>query len=36
MEGHLNNIDLRNIVEMTDETVLQDQAACSGGNCEIV
>jgi ribonucleoside-diphosphate reductase alpha chain len=29
MEGHLNNIDLRNIVEMTDETVLQDQAACA-------
>ena len=36
MEGHLNNIDLRNIVEMTDETVLQDQAACAGGACEIV
>jgi ribonucleoside-triphosphate reductase len=36
MESHLNNIDLKNIVEMTDETALQDQAACAGGACEIV
>ena len=32
----LNNIDLKNIVEMTDATVLQDQAACAGGACDIV
>ena len=36
MESHLNNINLKNIVEMTDETALQDQAACAGGACEIV
>jgi len=36
MESHLNGIDLKQIVEMTDETDLQDQAACAGGACEIV
>ena len=36
MESHLNNIDLRKIIEMTDETDLKDQAACAGGACEIV
>ena len=36
MESHLNNIDLKQIVEMTDETDLKDQAACVGGACEIV
>jgi len=36
MESHLNNINLRNIVEMSDETDLKDQAACAGGACEIV
>ena len=36
MESHLNNINLKNIVEMTDETALQEQAACAGGACEIV
>ncbi len=36
MESHLNNINLKNIVEMTDETDLKDQAACAGGLCEIV
>ena len=36
MESHLNNIDLKKIVEMTDETDLKDQAACAGGACEIV
>ena len=36
MESHLNNIDLKQIVEMTDETALQDQAACAGGACEVV
>ena len=33
-ESHLNNINLKNIVEMTDETDLKDQAACAGGACE--
>ena len=36
MESHLNGIDLRKIVEMSDETDLKDQAACAGGACEIV
>ncbi len=36
MESHLNGIDLTKVVEMSDETNLQDQAACAGGNCEIV
>jgi ribonucleoside-triphosphate reductase (thioredoxin) len=36
MEGHLNKINLRKIVETTDETDLKDQAACAGGACEIV
>ena len=36
MESHLNNIDLRQIVEMSDETDLKDQAACAGGACEVV
>jgi ribonucleoside-triphosphate reductase len=36
MESHLNNINLKNIIETTDETDLKDQAACAGGNCEIV
>ena len=36
MESHLNGIDLKQITEMTDETDLQDQAACAGGACEIV
>ena len=36
MESHLNGIDLTKVVEISDETKLQDQAACAGGNCEIV
>ena len=36
MESHLNKINLRKIVETTDETDLKDQAACAGGACEIV
>ena len=36
MERHLNNIDLTKIIEITDETNLQDQAACAGVKCEIV
>ena len=36
MESHLNNINLKNIIETSDETDLKDQAACAGGACEIV
>ena len=36
MVSHLHSIDLRKIVEATDETDLKDQAACAGGACEIV
>jgi ribonucleoside-triphosphate reductase (thioredoxin) len=36
MESHLNKINLRKIVEVTDETDLKDQAACAGGACEVV
>ena len=36
MESHLNKINLKQIVEATDETDLKDQAACAGGACEIV
>ena len=33
---NLHTIDLRNVVEMADNTNLVDQAACAGNNCEIV
>ena len=36
MVQHLHNIDLRNVVEMSDMTNLMDQAACAGGACEVV
>lgn len=36
MAQHLHNIDLSKVVEFSDETALMDQAACSGGACEIV
>ena len=36
MESHLNKINLRKVIETTDETDLKDQVACSGGACEIV
>jgi ribonucleoside-triphosphate reductase (thioredoxin) len=36
MAKHLHNIDLSQIVEFSDNTNLMDQAACSGGSCEIV
>ena len=36
MAQHLHNIDLSQIVEFSDDTVLMDQAACAGGACEIV
>ena len=32
----LHNIDLRNIVEMSDNTNLMEQAACLSGACEII
>ena len=31
----LTNIDLSGVVEVTDNTNLQDQAACAGGACEV-
>ncbi len=36
MKSHLNGIDLTKVTEMSDETNLQDQAACAGGACEVV
>ena len=33
---HLHNIDLSQVVEFDDNTALMDQAACSGGSCEVV
>jgi ribonucleoside-diphosphate reductase alpha chain len=36
MVTHLHGIDLTKVVEFSDETALMDQAACSGGACEIV
>ena len=35
MMEHLSNIDLAHVVELADNTNLQDQAACAGGACEI-
>jgi ribonucleoside-triphosphate reductase (thioredoxin) len=32
----LHEVDLSRVIEMTDNTALMDQAACSGGACEIV
>ena len=31
----LTNIDLTNVIELTDETNLQGEIACAGGTCEI-
>jgi ribonucleoside-triphosphate reductase len=36
MSKTLHNIDLRNVVELTDNTTLVDNVACAGGACEIV
>jgi ribonucleoside-triphosphate reductase (thioredoxin) len=36
MSKNLHNVDLKNVVEISDETNLVDQAACAGNNCEIV
>lgn len=35
MVTSLNALNVANIVEMSDNTKLTDQAACAGGNCEI-
>jgi len=35
MMKSLSNIDLTQVIELTDETNLQDQAACAGGACEV-
>jgi ribonucleoside-triphosphate reductase len=35
MMTSLHNIDLSKVVELVDNTNLQDQAACAGGACEI-
>jgi ribonucleoside-diphosphate reductase alpha chain len=32
----LHQVDLSKVIEMSDNTALQDQAACAGGACEIV
>ena len=34
--GHLHSLDLSKVIEYSDETALQDQAACAGGACEVV
>ena len=36
MESHLTDIDLKKVIETTDETDLNGQVACAGGACEIV
>ena len=36
MVTHLHNIDLRNVVEMSDNTNLVDNVACAGGACEVI
>ena len=33
---HLHALDLSKVVEFSDETNLQDQAACAGGACEVI
>ena len=35
LASHLHKIDLTKVVELSDETVLQEQLACAGGACEI-
>jgi len=36
LSENLHNIDLKNVVEISDSTNLVDQAACAGGACEVV
>ena len=33
--GHLHSIDLTKVVEIADNTALQNEVACGGGGCEI-
>lgn len=35
MVGQLHAIDLTKVVELSDNTSLQDELACAGGNCEV-
>jgi len=35
LEKHLHNIDLKKVIESTDNTTQKDNLACSGGSCEI-
>jgi ribonucleoside-diphosphate reductase alpha chain len=32
----LHQVDLSKVIEMSDNTVLQDSVACGGGACEII
>jgi ribonucleoside-diphosphate reductase alpha chain len=32
---HLHKIDLTKVVEITDDTALQNEGACGGGGCEV-
>ena len=36
MSNFIKGIDLRNVIELEDETDLKGEAACAGGACEIV
>ena len=36
MTKFITGIDLRNVIELEDETDLKGEAACAGGACEIV
>lgn len=33
---HITSVDLRNVIELDDETNLSGEVACAGGSCEIV
>lgn len=35
LAGHLHKIDLTKVVEVEDNTALQEEVACGGGGCEI-
>jgi len=35
MVGHLHKIDLTKVVEVEDNTTLQEEVACGGGGCEV-
>lgn len=35
MVSHLHSVDLSKIIEITDNTSLMEQQACSGGSCEL-